>query len=112
MVLDKFIREAAGHFIWLLNILFVWFGQHRQHQQASAQTCEVGLPAGIPEEERRAFSLWFEGFVGDAGLVHDLQTSLHTVFSIMTWVTFHEDVDECAEESLSWVTVNYNLMDV
>lgn len=42
MVLDKFIREAAGHFIWLLNIVFVWFKQC-QHQHAAAWSCSVLL---------------------------------------------------------------------
>lgn len=42
MVLDKFIREAAGHFIWLLNIVFVWFKQC-QHQHAAAWSYSVLL---------------------------------------------------------------------
>lgn len=42
MVLDKFIREAAGHFIWLLNIVFVWFKQC-QHQHAAAWSNSVLL---------------------------------------------------------------------
>ena len=64
MVLDKFIREAAGHFIWLLNILFVWFRQC-QHQHASAQTYHVGLATDIPKKRRRTCSVWFEYFVLD-----------------------------------------------
>lgn len=47
MVLDKFIREAAGRFIWLLNMVFVWFRQRRRrHAAACSNSVLLARAAG------------------------------------------------------------------